>query len=419
MSTYTIVGINLQEIAKSMLYDYFKAFGALSDHIVRLKTGAPFAEDSSPTGELASFTIHYRALDQGEQALVGHPHVVGGVQISCYKQGAEGAVAERKIFIKYLDKKATAEDIRESMAKYGEVEAVHISMKKDKSMNLGLGNVLFKNKDAVERVLNDPSVIIRSKKVKVEQFKCSSSGSKTPSVYHTNSLKQRGQNPLQTWSEPILQNNRSSKPSHYSPYGIPTIKSKTAISVLDMQSLQDSDQEVEKPPLRVTISPPSLPGLSIKSTCRDAKDSAMLDLSTKNGDATGQHGDLVKSLDFSFIEEECEESPRPRRGSEKCHLSPRALYDEKERYPQCPIICIHGDINEPQSIPLNQKGSFHSVKPTSKTYYKNPRHHLVPLAKNHKESNLRLNRRFRNVARALLPSAVTTNMIDVPRFRLF
>ena len=326
--------------------------------------------------------------------------------------------AERKVFIKYLDKKADDDDIRQCMVKYGEIEAVHISMKKDRSMNLGLGNVLFKHKDSVQKVLNDPSVIIRSKKVKVEQFKCGSAGSKTPSLYHPNSLKMTSPYAHKTWTEPVL--NRSNKPSIASPYGIQPNQSKTVISVQEMLSMHNFDQEVDRPLLRVSLVPP-LPSTLMPGTSRDAKDSTMLDVSTKNGDLAFTNGDQFKSLDFSLIEEECEDSPRVRRGSENCYLSPRAHYDEgKEWLNKCPIICIHGGIQEHNSAIDSQKGSFHSVKPTCKTYYKNPRHHLVPMAKNHKESNLRLNRRCRNVDRAPLSGAVqSNNTTELPRFRLF
>lgn len=418
MSTYTIVGANLHEVAKSLLYDYFKAFGALSDHIVRLKSVCPPADAVEGAAEFASFTIHYRALEVDESLLLGQTHVIAGIEVRCLKQGNEGAVAERKVFIKYLDKKADADDIKQCMAKYGEVEAVHISMKKDKSMNLGLGNVLFKHKDSVLKVLNDPSVIIRNKKVKVEQFKCGSVGSKTPSLYLPNSLKMTSPYAHKTWTEPVL--NRLSKPSSSaSPYGIQSIKSKTVISVQEMQSLHNSDQEMDRPLLRVALVP-SLTSPLMPGTSRDAKDSAILDVSTKNGDPVFTNGDQMKSLDFSLIEEECEESPRLRRGSENFHLSPRAHYDEgKERLNRCPIICVHGGIQELNSAIDSQKGSFHSVKPTCKTYYKNPRHHLVPMAKNHKETNLRLNRRSRNIVRAPLSGAVQSNTTELPRFRLF
>jgi RNA recognition motif-containing protein len=402
-----------------MLFDYFKVFGALSDHIVRHKIANSHGEDQTENiEEIASFTIHFRSLDKEEHELLGQLHSVGGVEVHCSKQGVEGTVADRKIFIKYLDKKATADDIRESMSRYGEVESVHISMKKDKSMNLGLGNVLFKNREAVEKVLNDPSVIIRSKKVKVEQFKCSSSGSKTPCAYSSSCLKLRSPQQHQNWTEPILESH-SGRHSNFSPYWNPTMKSKTAISVREMQSLHDSDQEMDKFMFRAAKSP-LLSGYSKPTTCRDAKDSVLLDLSTKNGDYNGPSIDFIKSLDFSLIEEECEDSPRQRRGSEKFHLSPRAPYDEeKERSQKCPIIYVHGGRDELQSANNHQKGSFHSVKPTSKTYYKNPRHHMVPITKNHRVANLRLNRRFRIVEGVPLPGALLTNMINVPRFRLF
>lgn len=413
MSTYTIVGTNLQEVAKPVLYEYFKEFGALSDHIVRLKPATQACES-----EAASFTIHFRKNLACESALVGRPHVVGGVEVFCLKLDPEGAVAERKIFIKYLDKKATADDIRESMEVYGEVEAVHISMKKDKSMNLGLGNVLFRSKEAVERVLNDSSVVVRNKKVKVEPFKCTSSCVKNTSLYKPNSLRVKRESPQQFWTEPILQNH-SKYSSHFFSNEMSAAKSKTALSVLEMRSLQDSDAEFERPSFRATFCPP-ISGLSKKGTSRDAKDSVLQETSTKYGDHTGNHEDQCKSLDFSLIEEECEESPRPRRGSEKCYLSPRAHnIEEKERTQQGPIISIHGGFEEVNLSLKLDKGSFHSVKPTSKTYNKNPRHHLIPLAKNHRESNLRLNRRFRNIERALLPGARTLNIMDVPRFRLF
>ena len=281
-------------------------------------------------------------------------------------------------------------------------------------MNLGLGNVLFKNKDAVERVLNDPSVVIRNKKVKVEPFKCGSSCPKNPSIYAPNSLKVKSVYPHQSWTEPILKS-RSKRKSDGTPYGIKTSKSKTALSVVELQSMDESDFDEERPSFRAAICPPQQSG-NKRETNKDAKEFLIQDASTKYCEVTGP----AKSLEVSLIEEECEESPRPKRGKENYDLSPEALEtEEKAQASKFPIISIHGGIGEVAPSNKIEKGSFHSVKPTCKTYYKNPRHHMIPLAKNHREANLRLNQSMRLLDRALLPGARQMDITDVPRFRLF
>lgn len=412
MTTYTISGVNLQEVAKSEIYDYFKVFGALSDHIVRLKQNLPsLVEDNEP----ASYSIHFRSLACEEHFLLSAVHLVSGIEVSCARRETDCPISDRKVFIKYLDKKATADDIREAMMHYGEVEAVHISMKKDKSMNLGLGNVLFKHKDSVEKVLNDPSVIIRNKKVKVEAFKCSTSSSKPASLYNSCSLRSRGDDNFQSRTEPVLQYKTCTpKNSKFSPYSILAAKSKTAFSVKDIQSCQDSDFEHSKP-FKAAIGP-----YHNKTGSRDAKDSSNHEVSTKIGEITGPQEENLKSLDFSLIEEECEDSPRPRRGSANFHLhSKGGVLEEMEKSQHAPIISIHG--GQAEKVPMDsvKKDSFHSVRPTCKTYYKNPRHHLVPLGKNHRESNLRINRRLKAIHRMPLPGLNVVDRMDVPRFRLF
>lgn len=76
----------------------------------------------------------------------------------------------RRVFIKYLDKKASLEDIYSSLSQFGQIEFVQLSMKKDKSLNLGLCNVTFVDRASAIKVLNEPSINIRNKKVKVELF---------------------------------------------------------------------------------------------------------------------------------------------------------------------------------------------------------------------------------------------------------
>lgn len=78
--------------------------------------------------------------------------------------------SSRRVFIKYLDKKASLEDIYSSLSQFGQIESVQLSMKKDKSLNLGLCNVTFVDPASALRVLNEPSINIRNKKVKVELF---------------------------------------------------------------------------------------------------------------------------------------------------------------------------------------------------------------------------------------------------------
>lgn len=100
----------------------------------------------------------------------------------------------------------------------------------------------------------------------------------------------------------------------------------------------------------------------------------------------------INSLDFSLIEEECEDSPRPKRNTQTYEQLCNIFSDTKKSgiAQVNAIISFRGEnpIAAIDSKPPIDKDSFHSVKPTSKNYYQNPRHHLLGLARNHKAENL-------------------------------
>lgn len=386
-STYTISGNNLQELPKSMLYDYFSQFGMLSDHIVRAKGPSPRLEKSEYNKvQPASFTIAFRALNKPERALLGILHQVGDVEISCTKQELASGIAERKIFIKYLDKKATAQDITHSLTAFGQIENVHVSMKKDKSMNLGLCNVLFTDKESVSKILIEANVYINNKKVKVEPFKCNSPQAATTGPYVcSTSSKQNSPFSKQNWSAPTLQD-KTEKCNFPSPYSDCIRGIKTPKSVFEMPSVtgdQEADIEQSQP---VT---PLLNRFSSKHTLtRETRDSRdHFETMPRNGDCIPPILNHIRSLDFSLIEEECEDSPRQRMNSQTYQQTPQAI---EEVYPlESPIISIHGAGPVQDATALSEKDSFYSVRPTSRKYYKNPRHHQLGIARNHKAENLR------------------------------
>lgn len=171
MSSFRIYGKELHEVPKEKLYSYFQQFGHLSDHIVRSKGVLKCqgkVEGESDT--LIGFTISFRGLLRPEDELLDRVHYIEGVEVTCTKAAAVSCVSDRKVFIKYLDKKATAEDVEKSLSLYGPVESVNLLMKKNRSTNLGLCNVLFVHPESVRCILQEPSVFVKGKKVKVDQF---------------------------------------------------------------------------------------------------------------------------------------------------------------------------------------------------------------------------------------------------------
>jgi hypothetical protein len=171
MSSFRIYGKELHEVPKEKLYSYFQQFGQLSDHIVRSK--GVLKCQGKVEGEretLIGFTISFRGLHRPEEELLNQLHYIEGVEVTCTKAAAVSCVSDRKVFIKYLDKKATAEDVEKSLSLYGPIESVNLLMKKNRSTNLGLCNVLFVHPESVRCILQEPSVFVKGKKVKVDQF---------------------------------------------------------------------------------------------------------------------------------------------------------------------------------------------------------------------------------------------------------
>lgn len=392
MSTYTISGKDLQELPKSMLYQHFSRFGSMSDHIVRNK-GPSFRSDecSEMSHPAASFTIAYRSLSKPESDLLDKTHQIGGVQVTCTKQETSSSISDRKVFIKYLDKRATAKDIEDSLSTFGPIEHVHVSMKKDKSMNLGLCNVLFRTQGSVKKILNEENIFIKSKKVKVEPYKCHNTTINIHGPYETSPSHfdlrqaQKGQN----WSAPQLQDKSEIRVA-FSPYSDRLKSLKTPKSVFDMPFMGseiDLDIKSKFPPLK-TLPIQGASKMTLTRATGDSRD--QFEVQSKNGDA-GQPTNQIQSLDFSLIEEECEDSPRPRRNSQNLQQTYRVFEERKnlDCVQDNAIISIHGDLPaEAREYKPVEKDSFHSVRPTSRKYYNNPRHHLLGLLRNHNEKNL-------------------------------
>jgi RNA recognition motif-containing protein len=185
MSSFRIYGKDLHEVPKEKLYSYFQQFGHLSDHIVRskgvLKCQGKFEGESDT---LIGFTISFRGLLRPEEELLNLVHYIEGVEVTCAKAAAVNCVSDRKVFVKYLDKKATAEDVEKSLSLFGPVESVNLLMKKNRSTNLGLCNVLFVHPESVSCILQEPSVFVKGKKVKVDQFESPSTAEKPAPVSH-------------------------------------------------------------------------------------------------------------------------------------------------------------------------------------------------------------------------------------------
>lgn len=396
LSTFTISGKDLQEPPKSMLYQHFSRFGSMSDHIVRNKgPSLRSSECSQMIHPAASFTIAYRSLNKPESDLLDQIHQIGGIQVICTKQDTSNSISDRKVFIKYLDKRATEKDIEESLSTFGPIEHVHLSMKKDKSMNLGLCNVLFRTKEPIKKILNEENIFIKGKKVKVEPFKCHNTtinihGPYETSMSHLDLRKaQKGQN----WSAPQLQD-KSQRGMAFNPYSDRLKSLKTPRSVFDMPCMRseiDQDSKIKFPQLIPILIQGSCK-MTLTRATGDSRD--QFEVQSKNGDA-GQPTNRIRSLDFSLIEEECEDSPRLRRNSQNLQQTYRVF--EETNNPDCAhenaIISIHGDLPaEAREYMTVEKDSFHSVRPTSRKYYNNPRHHLLGLMRNHNDKNLSFNK---------------------------
>lgn len=78
----------------------------------------------------------------------------------------------RRAFIRYLDKKAGLEDIKNSLSRYGQLLEIQLALKKDKTANLGMCSVTFAESSSVDTLLLESgSLTIKGKKVKVERFR--------------------------------------------------------------------------------------------------------------------------------------------------------------------------------------------------------------------------------------------------------
>lgn len=389
-TTFRIVGKDLHELSKTKIYEYFQRFGGLSDHIVRSKTsGRPQREDDqdSPAG----FTISFRDLSISEEELCGIRHFVQGIEIRCIRSCAPVSVSDRKVFIKYLDKKAQAEDIEQALQVFGRVEAVHLSMKKDRSLNLGLCNVLFADPQSVRDILAQPALFIRGKKVKVELFQSLSSaeGSEARSSSAASSIYSPYIGPR---CVPSIDLRLAHKP-YTSPYSRATTGSKAKTEKkLATNNSSDSDRPY-----------------NIGESSHHSKEGRQ-----SSGDPfvyTTAHANrhvIVNSLDFSEIQEECEDSPRPRLGSESMvqpghdSRSPRRLSPLRRSplrtseeivsiyRPICSEVDYQASIKGLPSFGWSREYSG-NLKPTQKEYFAAWKNQHSSVCKNHGVSNVRLN----------------------------
>lgn len=393
MLTYTISGTNLDELPKDKLYQYFSSFGELSDYIVRYKANSLTLDRCSTmaTNQTVSFTIVYRFLSQPESRLIDFIHCVSGIEVTCSKLEMSCSISDRKVFIKYLDKRAAVQDIINDLAIFGEIDNVHVSMKKDKSMNLGLCNVLFKSKESTLKILGEQNVFINNKKVKVEPFKSKINTESNTSLWleqarnaYFNAVQSRYHSSTpQIIGKSVFQADGRSFSEHLK-------NPKIRLPALTIPLINDTDscKRDKSAPLTPLIYQGSCKMTLTRGT-GDSRD--QFDMMTRNGEFLLPLN-YINSLDFSLIEEECEDSPRPKRNTQTYEQLCNIFSDTKKSgiAQVNAIISFRGE-NPTAAIdskPPIDKDSFHSVKPTSKKYFQNPRHHLLGLARNHKAENL-------------------------------
>ena len=172
MKTFLITGKKLDLVSREDLHSYFSRFGLLNDHIVRARGIAnEINKNEGYLEDEVGFMLYFRRLLVEEGDLVEQVHEIQGKKVTCVRVETQEAVSDRRVFLRYLDKRATREDVLISMSQFGEVESVQLMYKKNYKINLGLCNVIFMEAESVQKILNEPSVFVRSKKVKVDRFR--------------------------------------------------------------------------------------------------------------------------------------------------------------------------------------------------------------------------------------------------------
>ncbi len=379
--SFSIEGLDLHEVAKPAIFEYFQQFGCLSDHIVRNKgTSRHMKADGSVDGYLISFTLTYRLLSVPEEEITDRKHYIEGVTIRCARVLVPVSAVGRKVFIKYLDKKATVQDIQESLSIFGTIESIQLSMKKDRSMNLGLCNVTFLNEESATRVLNEPSILVRNKKVKVEVFHSHSNESRSVTCQYSarDASSHDGRN-----------SNQAGFPDEHDfimKSGNKNTGAETSIQQMMWDtgcgptSLSELDTALDKVITRRTSE------TNVKdSTERSVRSIFNLSLMPYSRYKLPAN----RSLDQSLIEEEVEESPR-RRSSPS--LEQRHGQKSEQRLNLIQLAsAASSKINSANSSPVSGV-SIHAIRPTKRQYSTNPPQTRQGLLKNHKHQNIRINK---------------------------
>ena len=373
--SFTVEGIDLHEVPKQTIFEYFSKFGDLSDHIVRSKGSTKVTRtDLQEERLLVLFSLTYRKLAVDEEVLTKQLHLIDGVEVLCKPVQAIQMIeaSGRRVFIKYLDKKASLEDIYSSLSQFGQIEFVQLSMKKDKSLNLGLCNVTFVDRASAIKVLNEPSINIRNKKVKVELFQSpqidsSKLGTCQISAQCGSQVDDQQQSPM---------NEQQTTGVYYSKQ----MYLQTSVQTLNkpskgIKSLSDLELSVDRHFTRPTAS-------------NDGREAAHYSLVTVYSLNKLPLIPIVinRSLNNSLIEEECEESPRrknspslePRMSTRQIEPKLNMQYESKASELTNSRFAISG-------------ASLHSIKPTRRQYYVNPRQLRSIMQKNHKQQNIRIN----------------------------
>lgn len=166
MPSYTIFGEGLSLIPKPVIYQYFSQYGAMSEHIVRHKP----VKRSENSSKHPGFNISFKEQVVEEEDLLFRVHFLHGIQVHCQKRASPATLSQNKVFIKYLDKRATVEDVHESMKVFGEIADIRLAMKKNKHTNLGLCNISYYSSESIRLVMEAAAIYIRGKKVKIDVY---------------------------------------------------------------------------------------------------------------------------------------------------------------------------------------------------------------------------------------------------------
>lgn len=404
--SFTIYGSDILSLSKATLFTYFSSFGKLSDHIVRSKTSK-----HAPTQieDFVGLNISFRGSLSREDELLSKAHNVEGVIVRVFKNIQPSNISDRKIFIKYLDKRATVGDIENALSPYGQIINTHLTMKKNRPLNLGLCNVTFESPEAVKKILQQPAIFIRGKKVKIDLYEChgaedgqENGNRRVPQVKPIPQQASAYRQPIQgqkVRTAPLLP--LPGTPETFSskgPYNQTTFTtsqfSKVPKSVLNLCTLEGDNSKPAQPLNK------GLKEIKLYSAFGSTKPADSL------ANSSHFYQEVPQSLDFSLVEEECEESPRKALNKQGWETK-RGAPDGRRRSPlkrkglpeKLPDI-LRNILSEDEDPITDKKEvtSRHSSpelchKPTSKTYFVKTQRTFSELGSDqHQSSNIRINR---------------------------